>query len=796
MILGSDIDFGDGVSNRLSDGPGFFTPKATGAARLATGLTSDLTEGLWLISSTPDTDTGPPLVSVAVPTTTPMAAGTAVPPIGAAAPSKDPLLDSGTGKASSPSGLSGSPISAVPAKLPISASIPMLVQIPVETIGATPPSYVEPFDGDEPVKSPSSGPTIPGAGASPTFGIPTIGLVQPVQRAPAPARPITVAVPSAPVAPAVPAAPVAPAVPAVPAVSLVASVNFGRLVYLGPGGAALEAASSADTSRMKLTTTFLWGAHRHMLYRDADGTTRLFRNATTTPPSPSGNVEWYPLTEVIQTVDGGLVPEAKTTLVFGRPSARASDAAILAKLGQVGYKHVLDALGNEFAERAMWSVVGSSMWWACPEQRTPVQSAPAGSALVSTHPRAYKEPSDSCRVFAPDPTVLPVVTTVTAVTAVTTVATAGGVQPAAPPAAQPAAPPTPIPAAVSAVIAASAQQWPSQPVQQPVRPAAQTVALPAAPPTQPPAAQPAAQPSPLSPAFLATLLQSAQPVQPAQPAQPAQQPAQVQPAQPGGSVQTVALPAAPPTQIPADTLAATAGSTVAQPAQVQQPVSQQQPATQRQPALPVPETQLTVTATPQASSLGCTEFEGCLALASAGDILACGNALRAFGVCAGAAGAAAAAGAASVYQYSSGTGPLVPLRKLTSGALYGSDAERAYTVVPDTASPSRGKVLVSSLSSPSSVSSADSLDSVYPCALSGTVWAVAPVFPAEPQGVQVQYTRTDTTPATTKAPDLTVLWIVLGALGFALCLGALYAATRPRGHAGLAGLAGARAVVL
>jgi hypothetical protein len=65
-----------------------------------------------------------------------------------------------------------------------------------------------------------------------------------------------------------------------------------------------------------------------------------------------------------------------------------------------------------------------------------------------------------------------------------------------------------------------------------------------------------------------------------------------------------------------------------------------------------------------------------------------------------------------------------------------------------------------------------------------------PVLPAEPQDAQVQYTRTDTTPATTKAPDLTVLWIVLGALGFALCLGALYAATRPRG------LAGARAVVL
>ena len=742
----TDIDFGSA--------PGYFTGTAAGV-RFVAGLASDRGEGLHLLSSTPDTDTGPPLVSVAVPTTTPMAAGTAVSPIGAAPPSKDPLLDSATGKASSTSGLSGSSISAASAKSSSSPSIPMLVQIPARQIGAraTLPSSVDPFDGDEPVKaSPPLSSVIAKASAplapSPISGsstLPGVQPVQPVQRAPAPARPLTVAVPSAPVAPVVPAVPVAPVAPVAPLVPVVPvvvppSLNFGPFASLGRGGAALDPASNADKARLKPTTTFLSGATEHMLGRDANGTS-LFRNANTTPPSPSGNVEWYPLTEVIYTYDDP-GPEMKATLVFRRPGASESDAAILAKLGQAGYKHVLDALGNEFGARAMWSVVGRNTEWFCKTgPSTRVLVAPTDSALVATQARAYKKPNDPCRVFAPDPVGVP------AVTAVAAVATPRQVQPAAPP---------------------------------------------AAPPTQIPAAQPAAQPSPFSPAFLATLLQSAQPVQPAQPAQ-------VQPAQPGGSVQTVALPAAPPTQIPADTLAATAGSTVAQPAQVQQPVSQQQPATQRQ-----PDTQLTVTATPQASSLGCTEFEVCLARASAGDILACGNKLRASG-CAGAAAAAGAAGAASVYQYSSGTGPLVPLRKLTSGALYGSDAERAYTVVPDTASPSRGKVLVSSLSghsSPSSASSADSLDSVYPCALSGNVWAVVPVLPvlpvspAEPQDAQVQYTRTDTTPATTKAPDLTVLWIVLGALGFALCLGALYAATRPRGLAASLASRGPGAVVL
>ena len=735
-VFGWNIDFGDGASNRPAGRHGFYTAPADGA-RLVTGLTSELGEGFWRLSSTPDTDTGPALVSVPVPPTTPTAAGTAVRPIGATS-SMDALLASDTAKAISPSGLSGSSIAAVPAKLPSSPSIPMLVQVPVQTIGATTtrPSYVEPLASYDPVKaiSPSAVSAVPaksqnsvstihGAGASPTFGTPTIGKggvqngavdvdvqpVQPVQRAPTPARPITGAAPSALVG------------PVVPAVSLVSSVNVGRLVYLGLGGAALEAASNADKARLKQTTNFLSGDHVHILYRDANGTTKLLRNATTFPRSPSGNVEWYPLTEVIQTDGGGLVPEAKTTLVFGRPRASASDTVILAKLGQAGYSHVLDALGADFESRSMWSVVGSNMWWACKKgPTTVVLSAPPGSALVSTHPRAYKEPSAvSCSVFEPaDAPVATTVTTVTTVTAPTQVK----------PVAQPAAPPIMLSPADLAAMKASAQQ----PVQLPAQ--------------VQPAAPPAAPPIPLS---------------------QMNQPAQVQPAPPAGGVQPVVALAAPPSVQPVQQV---------QPAQQQQPASQQQPAQQ-------PPAQLATE-----SSLGCSELVDCLASASGGDILACGNALRAFGVCAGAAGAAGAAGdAASWLRYSSGS--LVPLHKLASrGALYGSDVERAYTVVPDAASPSRGKVLVSSLSSPSSPSS------VYPCELSRTVWAVVPVLPVptEPRlddttAVQVHYTRTDTSAPTTKAPDLTVLWVVLGALGFALCLVALYAASRPRGLAGARG---------
>ena len=626
---------------------GFYTPDAAGV-RLVTGVGSELGEGLNLISVTPDTDTGPSLLSVPVPPTIPKVLGSPMLTTGATASYIDPFVSSGTVKAGVQNGA-------------------------VDVVDVQP--------------------------------------VQPVQRAPTPAGPITTgATPSAP----------APPEGGVQTVAAAPSLNVGRFVFLGPGGAALEEALSVDTARLKPTTTFLSGATVHVLSRDVGGTTSLFRNATTTPPSPSGNVEWYPLTEVIHTYD---YPGAEWnyTLVFQNPGASdASDAsyrAILAKLGEAAYSYVVDNLGNDFGLRSMSSVVYSNTEWFCKKgPNTVVRSAPAGSALVSTHPRVYMEPSDSCRVFAPDPVVSPVVATVTTVTTVT-----------------------------------------------------------------------AAPPTPLSQTALDSMKQSS--VQP------------VQPAPPAGGVHPAAPPAVPPTQIPAAVSAVIAASPqqqqpMQQPAQVQpQPASQPQPATQQQPAQSVqPDTQLTVTATPQASSLGCTEFEGCLARASGGDFLACGNALRASG-CAGAAGATGAAGAASVYQYSSGTGPLVPLRKLTSGALYGSDAERAYTVVPDTASPSRGKVLVSSLSSPSSVSSADSLDSVYPCALSGAVWAVAPVFPAEPQDAQVQYTRTDTTPppATTKAPDLTVLWIVLGALGFALCLVALYAASRPRG---LAASRGPGAVVL
>lgn len=680
MVFGWNIDFGDGASNRVASGPGFFTPPTTGV-RLVTGLTSDLGAGLHLISVTPDRDRGSrdsALVSVPVPPTIPKVSGSPVRPIGATTTppsSMDPFAPDEPVKASSPSGLSGPSGPSGPlgssiaplAKPPSSASIPMLVQVPARApIGATATSasYADPFVSSGTVKatsplssliaaasaplakSPSSGSTIP--------GVQPVQHMQPVQRAPVPAGPV-----STDAAPSVLVVPVAPVGPVVP-------VSVSRFVLLGSGGAALEAALGVDTARLKSTTTFLSGTYRHALYLDADGATSLFRDSNTIPPSPLGGVELYPLTEVIRAY-GDPGPEFKATLIFRRPGASDASDAILAKLGQAGYKHVMAALGTDFGARAMWSVVGIPMWWACPEPRTVVRSAPPGSALVLTEPRAYKEPTSlSCRVFSPAD--VPAVTTVTTVTTVAT-------------------------------------------------------------PTQlQPVAKPAAPPNPLSPAVLALIKASVQ--------QPVQQPAQVQPA--------------------------------SQPQPVSQPQLVQQHA------------QLVT-----GSSLGCSELEleGCLASASGGDILACGNALRAFGVCAGAAGAAG--DAASWLRYS-GTGSLIPLRNLTSGALYGSDAERAYTVVPDLASPSRGKLLVSSPSSPSGLSS------VYTCALTDNVWAVVsalPESPAEPRledttAVQVHYTRTGTTAPTTKPPDLTILWIVLGALGFALCLGALYAASRPRGARG------------
>jgi hypothetical protein len=174
------------------------------------------------------------------------------------------------------------------------------------------------------------------------------------------------------------------------------------------------------------------------------------------------------------------------------------------------------------------------------------------------------------------------------------------------------------------------------------------------------------------------------------------------------------------------------------------------------------------------SSLACNnlaELQTCLTSRDASDasLLACGAPLR-----------ASATGQCPDFNPSVFAllydGDLVQLRAFASGALYGSDAKNAYTVVPDSATPSTGKVLVSSLP-PSGPA-----DATYKCALAGNLWAVVPAAttPSAIVPAATPPTALPAEPTKPKDPDLTILWIILGGFGVLLALVALYAASRSR----------------